>query len=74
MNKAIVGWGNGLTGPTTPCHEVVCAGPKWITIPISKGMETLAIVIMQENENMEDFMARAHKIADALNNYPQNVK
>lgn len=39
----VVGWGDGLTGPTTP-NDPVVAGRSWECVPVSQGMETIAIV------------------------------
>lgn len=49
-NNWVVGWGGGLTGPTTPATGIVCAGRKWPTLPVSSGHETIAIVVAQESE------------------------
>lgn len=44
----VVGYGTGLTGPTTPTFAPVCGGNDWPYIPISKEKDTIAIVPAQE--------------------------
>ena len=39
-----VGYGDGLTGPTTPTMQPFCGGEKWPYLPISVGRETIALV------------------------------
>lgn len=58
------GWGDGLTGPTTPkMSPTVNDGRKYT--PISKGEETIAIIIQQENNKIEELNANAKLIAAA---------
>ena len=56
------GWGDGLTGPTTPNRPTVEEGREYI--PIANGMETIAIVIKQENNSINELEANA-KIIEA---------
>lgn len=66
MNKVIAGWGSGLTGPTTPSDRPTVA-KDWNYIPVSKGTETLCIVIRQEKETIDSMNRRAEFIANSLN-------
>jgi hypothetical protein len=41
----VVGYGSGLTGPTTPSVTgPTCAGRDWGHVPVSSGKDTVAIV------------------------------
>ena len=58
------GWGEGLTGPTTPrTSPIVDEGREYT--PIANGKETIAIVIKQENDSFEELEANAKLIAAA---------
>lgn len=82
----INGWGNGLTGPTTPsCGAVVCGGKDWPHTVISKNEETIAIIPKQKDGIMEEnaaFIVKAannhHQLLGCLKelvyNYPSNNK
>ena len=62
--KWVNGWGEGLTGPTTPKNNPTADDNRKYT-PISKGEETIAIVIQQENNKIEELNANAKLIAAA---------
>ena len=60
----IKGWGEGLTGPTTPRTDpTVDEGREYI--PIANGMATIAIVIKQENDSISELESNAKLIAAA---------
>ena len=59
------GWGEGLTGPTTPRYPNPTADDNREYTPISKGEETIAIIIQQENNKIEELNANAKLIAAA---------
>lgn len=59
------GWGNGLTGPTTPRAGSPTVDNDRKFIPISIGRETIAIVIEQINNSKEELEANAKLIAGA---------
>ena len=58
------GWGEGLTGVTTPRMSPTVDDNREYT-PISIGEETIAIVIQQENNKIEELNANAKLIAAA---------
>jgi hypothetical protein len=59
------GWGEGLTGPTTPRYPNPTADDNREYTPISIGKETIAIIIQQENNKIEELKANAKLIAAA---------
>ena len=59
------GWNKGLTGPTTPSSRNPTVDENREFIPISNGMETVAIIIQQENNSMNELEANAKLIASA---------
>ena len=59
------GWGEGLTGPTTPRYPNPTADDNREYTPISIGKETIAIIIQQENNKIEELKANAKIIAAA---------
>jgi len=67
-----VGWGSGLTGPTTQAVEPVCGGRDWPVLPISIGTETVAICPAQDlnmthQPNIKEMEANAHLIVTVVN-------
>ena len=75
-----VGWGTGLTGPTTPspmgatCGEAVAQraaqdafmpSPERTSVPVSMGMMTVAIVPLPESGDIAERDANARLIAAA---------
>ena len=60
----IKGWGEGLTGPTTPRTKPTVDGGREY-IPIANGMATIAIVIKQENDSISELESNAKLIAAA---------
>ena len=58
------GYGNGLTGPTTPSFYPSCDEDRKY-IPVSINMETIAIVIQPENNSIEQMYANAKLISAA---------
>jgi len=60
-----IGWGNGLTGPTTPSADGPCCGEDRAYVPISKGKETIAIIPLPENNNHKEMLMNAKLIAAA---------
>lgn len=60
----INGWGNGLTGPTTPSCQPLCDEDRRY-IPISIGKETISIVIQPCNNSILEMQANAKLIAAA---------
>ena len=61
----VVGYGNGLTGPTTPSMNAFCGGSNWAYEPVSKGMETIAVCPIQAEGHKGDYEANARLIAAA---------
>ncbi len=61
----IKGYNKGLTGPTTPVSPSPVCDDKREYIPISIRQETIAIVILPENNNKEEMEANAKLIATA---------
>lgn len=61
----IVGWGDGLTGPTTAATMPFCGGEKWEFLPISYGSKTIALVPSQGGENGELLMQKHAKLIAA---------
>tara|TARA_R110000772_G_scaffold169846_2_gene281741 strand:- start:2134 stop:2460 length:327 start_codon:yes stop_codon:yes gene_type:complete len=59
------GYGKGLTGPTTPTSSGPTVDKNRKYTPISIGQETIAIVIQQENDSMEELASNAKLIASA---------
>ena len=66
------GWGDGLTGPTTPRCPNPTADDDRKYMPISIGEQTIAIVVQQENNSMEELnanvklMVASKKLLEAL--------
>lgn len=63
--KWVKGYGNGLTGPTSSRGPNPTVDDERGYIPISKGKETIAIVIMQCSEDAEELEANAKLISEA---------
>ena len=61
------GWNGGLTGPTTPNSPNPTVDNDRKYTPVSIGMETIAIVIQQENDSIEELDANSKLIAAAPN-------
>lgn len=57
------GWGNGLTGPTTPAVTPFCGGIDWDYEPVRSGEETIAVCPAQSRAG--DYLANARLIAAA---------
>ena len=60
----INGWGDGLTGPTTPVTDPFCCEEREY-IPISFEDQTIAIVVQPKNNSIEEMEANAKLIASA---------
>ena len=60
----INGWGDGLTGPTTPVTDQFCCEEREY-IPISFEDQTIAIVVQPKNNSIEEMEANAKLIASA---------
>lgn len=71
----VAGWGEGLTGPTTPARPVTVGGADWDYEPVSFGYETIAICPNQvspwslRNEAKGTGKANAAFIVTAVNAY-----
>ena len=63
--KWIKGYGNGLTGPTSAREPNPTVDDERKYIPISLGRETIAIVIMQCIEDIEELESNAKLISKA---------
>lgn len=63
--KWVKGYGDGLSGPTTPNYPNPTVDDERLFIPISKGMQTVCIVILPENNSVEEMEANAKLIAAA---------
>ena len=69
----VKGWGEGLTGPTTPRTDpTVDEGREYI--PIANGMATIAIVIKQENDSISELESNAKLIASAPELLKESMK
>ena len=69
----VVGWNEGLTGPTTPnVAGPCCGGNQWQYVPIAKGNQTIAILPCQNAEDIAVTERRAAFIVGCLNARAKN--
>ena len=64
-----IGWGNGLTGPTTPSVSGPCVDGGLPFIPVHSGRDTIAIVPQQRSGVLADnarLIASAPALLEAL--------
>ena len=59
------GWGEGLTGVTTPRMSPTVDDNREYT-PISIGEETIAIVIQQENNKIEELNSSSARVVGSI--------